>query len=529
MLLNMPIYISKMSKSMIQSFLLFPFAGVITGMSFLFPETLTSIILGWVVVVALILAVRDSKHILKKFFIFGLLLHVIGFYWVPDTLKLFGGFSYVVSLFLFVLFCIVSSLQFVFCGWLYEQLAKSFFINIHLALPLAWLMSEFLTPRLFPWAISHTQLSFTSFSALAEFVGVYPLSALMFLVVAICFSNNKKLRLALIVFILLLAFGAWRTNEIKALVAPEITVGLIQGNLDVKEKGDMLFFESNISRYQDLSRDAVKKGAQIVFWPESVMTTWTLEHFKNFSGTPYDPWPDKSVPLLYGGLSLRYDSSLLVKMPDDLKPKQFNTAFGIDEKGRVLGRYHKIVLMPFGEYLPFEEYFPMLRTISPHTGEFDVGDLEEPIVFSINNFLENTTLDVSVFPLICYEDLISRLGRLAVSKGANLLVNLTNDAWYGDTVAPRQHHLLAAWRAIETRRYLLRVTNTGYTAIVDATGKTIASLPLFDEAKLVGKIKLFSVNTVYSKIGDIVAWLLVCLGAIGIISGSLYKKMPHND
>jgi len=105
--------------------------------------------------------------------------------------------------------------------------------------------------------------------------------------------------------------------------------------------------------------------------------------------------------------------------------------------------------------------------------------------------------------LICYEDLVSDLARSISVSGANVLVNLTNDAWYGDTSAPYQHHLLARWRAIETGRYLLRATNTGLTAVVDWNGMTVASLPIFTENVLLYSIPLSEKITTYMLWGDL--------------------------
>src|SRR5262245_56290200 len=150
--------------------------------------------------------------------------------------------------------------------------------------------------------------------------------------------------------------------------------------------------------------------------------------------------------------------------------KAFNTAFFTDAKGRVLGRYHKQVLLAFGEYLPFAKVLSLIPGI-PFADGFTPGF--GPIAFHLSR-------GARVAPLICYEDLMPDISRKFVSETrANVLVNLTNDAWYGKTVGPWQHLWLSQSRAIETRRSLLRVTNTGVTSLVNAKGEVVKTLPMF--------------------------------------------------
>ncbi len=507
-------------------------SGVCTGVAFLFPESVLSLLLGWVAVFLLCLGTKLSHRHYRNFFIYGMLLHAIGFYWLPSTITYFGGFSLWASVLLFLLFCSISSIQFLFCAWLYKNLSFGSERGATFWLPLAWVGSEFLTPRLFPWIIAHTQISWLSFASLSEFAGVYPLSFLMFWWTEECLSYfvkrdrwlSRKPLYFFGSFLILIASGAFAAGRARQaeLAADEVNIGLVQGNLDAKEKGDIKYFESNLERYQDLSDQATTAGAELLLWPESVFNVWMAEGRENVSGSSYDPYPGRKVPLLYGVLSYRK----ILKLPDTKhflkKPRlAFNSAFGVDEFGNVVGYYHKQVLMPFGEYLPFETIFPILRKISPYSGDFDRGDQHQPITFTIG------TISPAIYPLICYEDLISALGREAVLNGATLLVNLTNDAWYGDTAAPYQHHLLAAWKAIETRRYLARVTNTGYTAVVNSLGETTSSLPLFTSNFLLSKIKILTGYTLYARIGDLFSWLVVGVGFFILLQrrvGTLRKR-----
>jgi apolipoprotein N-acyltransferase len=182
----------------------------------------------------------------------------------------------------------------------------------------------------------------------------------------------------------------------------------------------------------------------------------------------------------------------------------FNSALLLASDGRVLGRYDKQHLLAFGEYIPLQRYLPFLRHISPTISNLTPG--AGGIVTLPNG--------VSLGPLICYEDIIPHLARQAVQQGAQVLVNLTNDVWFGDTRAPYQHRALAAWRAVENRVYLVRVTNTGLTSIIDALGREQVALPIFQADTLVHTIQPLRIPTLYTRFGD---WFAQLCSAVALL------------
>jgi apolipoprotein N-acyltransferase len=277
----------------------------------------------------------------------------------------------------------------------------------------------------------------------------------------------------------------------------------VQGNLEAKQKRDIRLLEPNLERYRALSKSVLAEGAELLLWPETVATSWLPEEFKSVRGTPYDVFPSGAVPLFYGGLSVRQRASAAA----------FNAVFLRNTEGLILARYYKRILMPFGEYMPFADLIPALRELSPATGDFTVGDQPITTTVSVRKSVESEqTFGVGM--LICYEDLVPSLSNEAVDSGANILVNFTNDAWYGETAAPYQHHMLAAWRAVEVNRYLLRVTNTGVTGIVNPLGETERELPIFKEGTIVQPVKLLTRRTVQARVGD---WPVVVLAAIVVL------------
>lgn len=512
-------------------------ALILSGVSFAgaadFPATKLGLFFAFATAVLLAFGAKESCKLKRDFFLAGIVFHLLAFYWLTETITYFGGFSFGIAVLLFSLFALVSSLQFVFCATLYSKFSSTWMERYLLSLPLAWLVSESLIPRMFPWTLSHPLVPWRQISGLAEYVGVYPLSALLVwwgaaAVALVRVLAGQKLSLKPIALVGLatvavVILGELRLASVETELkdAPIAKIAMIQGNLDAKQKGDLRYFDVNLSRYAELSEKAVEQGAQLIVWPESVLNAWNPTGLNNLRGTKLDPLPDAKVPLLYGTLSYQERDiselqKLLAEHPDLARGEfyqqyrflRYNSAIGIDASGQVTGRYHKRVLMPFGEYLPLAERFPILRSFSPNTGDLAPGKLAAPIPFILKS-ADGKSQEVRAAVSICYEDLVTGPSREGVALGANVLVNLTNDAWYGQSKAPYQHHLLALWRAIETRRFMLRATNTGFTGIVDPTGKTIAGLPLFTADNLIGDVSLLEGTTLYVRVGNLPVCLVV--------------------
>ena len=516
----------------------FVLGGLFLAAASFTPETGISPLFALAAAASLAWGAEESSRLKTGFLLFGLVFHGVAFYWLAETVHLFGGFPWMISYAIFALFCLTASLQFVLCAWIFERLRARFSDSLGVALAASWLCADLILPRMFPWAIGHSLVKISQVASIAEWTGVPPLSAFVIylgsLTAFVFLKVLKKdasgrvglgdLRLRLVVgcssMAIVLVVGAFlnfRANRALE-IANSVRLGLIQGNLDVRQKGDVRRLDVNLDRYRELSRKAVDEGAEVLFWPETVMIAWTPDRLSSVRDTAYDPFPESRVPLLYGSLGYAkrdegelqqllsaYPEFDTPELRESLEYFRYNSAFAIDSNGAVLGRYHKRALMPFGEYLPFSDRYPELKLISPQTGDFSVGPLSEPVTIPLE---DQSGKQIRAALLICYEDLVPALSREAVQKGANLLVNLTNDAWYGDTAAPYQHHLLAQWRAIESRRYLIRVTNTGYTAVVNSLGRTVADLPLFEASYLVREVKLMDGETLYSTIGDTPAWII---------------------
>lgn len=257
-------------------------------------------------------------------------------------------------------------------------------------------------------------------------------------------------------------------------------VGLVQGNIDQGAKWDEAFQQATVERYVNLSSALLVEQRPVrldlLVWPETAMPFFFQED-REHTRTVLRLVRDMRTPLIIGAPGYERTS------PRD--HVLFNRAYLADESGKVTGVYEKEHLVPFGEYVPFSEYLPFLNKIVPGMGDFMQGRHTAP--------LPSGRLNLGL--LICYEAIFPELARDRVAEGANLLVNISNDAWYGRSSAAAQHLALSMLRAVEQGRSLVRATNTGISAIVDPRGKILASAGLFETASLATEVGLYSHKT----------------------------------
>lgn len=253
-------------------------------------------------------------------------------------------------------------------------------------------------------------------------------------------------------------------------------------------------------------------------------------------GDPADPGPaldaDKATPdrdrnaamrgfrtpLLFGAITAEDDPDRGRTGEGDgsaggpARMRYYNTALLLDEDGRVLGRYDKNYLLIFGEYLPLSDWFPFLKDWFPEAGDFRPGRTVE--VFEMGG--------VRIGVMVCYEDILPAFTRRLHEKRPHLLVNITNDAWFGRTTEPYQHLSLATFRAVENRRFLVRATNTGVSAIVDPVGRVLQATSLERPEVLVAEVARLEGETLYQRYGDLFAWACCGVGAL-LVLGTLFR------
>jgi apolipoprotein N-acyltransferase len=269
--------------------------------------------------------------------------------------------------------------------------------------------------------------------------------------------------------------------------------------------------DEGLRRHLDLTRALKDQGADLVVWSEtSVMRPSPVATYER--AIPLSVGRRIGLPAIFGVVLYEHSSNAQRGVI------MYNTALSTDERGDVISRYDKEYLLTFGEYLPFGDTFPILYEWSPHSGRFSPGTAATPLVIPDKEGAKH-----SVTTLICYEDILPSFTNKAVRPDTELLVNITNDAWFGPTNEPWEHLALAKLRAIEHRRYLVRSTNSGVSAVVDPVGRAIATSEVRDVQEGSGKagdslyagIHWMRASTVYEAIGDAPWWLVAAASVLG--------------
>ena len=479
------------------------FAAALLAAPYLWPSLFP---LAWISFVPLFWAIDRAKTP-RRAVLFGWLLgfaaHLMGFYWLVYTISAFGGFPYAVSVLVFILYAALQAIQMALFALLVRGLG---FGPLAVFPALFWVPLEFLFPLLFPWHVANSQAAFSWFVQSADLVGPYGASFIVVWSNAAIYhawaaradgGPRRYLPAAYAALALLaaLVYGAGRLHSVgeEMAGAQKISVAAVQGNVDIDLKWNPALAQKNLARHRDLT--APLDPVPLVIWPESAIEAFIPEDLEILPPEYMPELKSDGAFFIFGAKSYR-------GKPGQPGLKMFNTAFLTDARGRILARYHKQVLLAFGEYLPFSKILSLLPAM-PFADGFTPGP--RPVAFHLRR-------GIRVAPLICYEDLMPDLSRKFVREArANILVNLTNDAWYGRSVGPSQHLWLAQSRAIETRRSLLRVTNTGVTSLVNAKGEIVKTLPMFTSAVMQTDLEILNGETYYVRFGDWFAWTLTAL------------------
>lgn len=387
-----------------------------------------------------------------------------------------------------------------------------------------WTALEYLRANLltgFPWELlGYSQHGRLTLIQAADVTGVYGISflvvtlnAAVFLLLCGIFRRRwqdvpLEPRAAGSVVLIALAclggtagYGQWRLNRIDALMAaaPKPTVAVVQGNIDQARKWDPAFQAATVDRYLHLSLEALGGFPELIVWPETATPFYLHEP---------SPLTDRVV-----GFVGRAGAPLLVGSPfyqeRDGKIDYYNSAYLLDAEGDVAGRYDKVHLVPFGEYVPLRRLLPFVGKMVPQVGDFKPGRRGTVLRWG----------DRRLGVQICYEIIFPALARQMTANGADLLVNITNDAWFGRTAAPEQHFSMAVFRAVENRRTLARAANTGISGFIGPDGRVLARTGLFTGVAASQPVPLLTERTFYSRFGDLWAWGCLVAAAVVVTAG----------
>ena len=270
--------------------------------------------------------------------------------------------------------------------------------------------------------------------------------------------------------------------------ALQAQVAVVQGNVDQAVKWSPAFKTATIDTYLRLSEKAIADtDVELVVWPETALPFYPQQDQLTGRLTAFtaaaNTWLLTGAPLFT--LTPQTDGGELVR--------HYNGAILLGPDGRLAASHAKQHLVPFGEYVPLRPYLPFLEPLVVSVGDFTAGTSNEPLALG----------PMRLGLLICYESIFPDIARQSVSREANLLVNLTNDAWYGRSSAPHQSLAMAVFRAVENKRSLVRAANTGISGFVDPVGRIVGRTGLFMETALVSRVPLLDGQTVFNRQGHL--------------------------
>jgi apolipoprotein N-acyltransferase len=443
--------------------------------------------LAYAALVPLLFAVEPGRGRLNfaKGFLCGVVAYVGLVCWVVVAMNRFGGIPMPLAVATMLLLVLYLSL---FTGgfmWVVGFLRDRLDIPVPFSAPSAWVLLEYLRGVMlsgFPWSfLAHSQYNFLPVVQAASVGGAYFISFLIVMVNCLIYTALARKRLPLAygaltvcLFAACLAFGFYRLGES---VKGDMQAAIVQGNVRQDIKYDEAYRAATVNKYANLTL-LHSRPSDLVVWPETAMP-FVFDPDRVGSAVRALPQACRNT-LLFGTISR------------DARGRYYNTAYAIGKNGEVFAPYSKVHLVPFGEYTPLVDYFPFLADISVAVGDFYAGPSHDPIRTDAGR----------IGMLICYEGIFPYITRDTVRRGAQVLVNITNDAWFGRSSAPYQHYAAYIFRAVETDRYVLRAANTGISAIIDPRGRTAAETGLFETAVIRGAFGLRDGWTVYVRYGD---------------------------
>jgi len=473
--------------------------------------------LAWVALVPLLLVMHRAPF--RSGYVAGVVFFAVTLYWLNIVMVTYGRLHPFLSLIAYLLLVFYLALYFAAATWLCCRLKRKLGYPVALTLPVIWVALELLRGILltgFPWVLlGYSQHDNLLLIQSVDLFGVYGISGLLILANAIiaallAWTRDRGRRFTegnyAVVLVLLLAanigYGAYRLDADPPSGAP-FPVTLVQGNVDQTLKWAPENQFRTIETYRRLSEQATGAGTGLIVWPESA-TPFYLQEPTVLQQAVFLTPQGTGVPLLTGSPAYQPNG--------DRSFTYFNSAFLVTPEGELKERSDKVHLVPFGEYVPLGDFLPFIDKLVVGIGDFSAGEIN-PIR------LNGHQLGV----LVCYEAIFPELARAYVNAGSALLVNLTNDAWFGRSSAPHQHLAMARFRAIENRRWLARAANTGITALIDPLGRITARTELFEEAVLSAPAALLDGSTFYGRFGDILPFFFLLVSVAWLWQSGLRK------
>jgi apolipoprotein N-acyltransferase len=466
--------------------------------------------LAWFALVPLFLALENQT--VRKSFWLGWLAGTVYFlgtvHWVTNTMIRYGKLPAVASYPVMLLFVVTLGLYVAVFASLFVFLRRRTRFPAVLSAPALWVSLELLRTYAlsgFPWAaLGYSQYLSLPVIQIADITGVYGVSFLIVMIniavvrgTVILKDRNfhwptwRPVIAAILLVSLNMAYGAWRLSEDRVSEPPSLRVGVVQANIPQDVKWDARFRQETINRYERLTHDLASQSVGLVVWPEAAVP-FLFEEDKPFRQQVIESVRADRVPLLFGSPAVTTVGNRL---------RMYNSAYLLSADGQVMGRYDKMHLVPFGEYIPLQKLLFFVDKMVEGIGDFLPG--RDYTLFELPEAKFGT--------VICFEVIFPDLVRRFVKEGAQWMTTITNDAWFGDSSAPYQHFSMVVFRAVENRVPFARAANTGVSGFIDRTGRIQKTSPIFVEAALADTLRLRTQTTFYTRTGDVFAYACVII------------------
>ena len=472
--------------------------------------------------------IADSNTTLKaarKGVAAGIIIHLLQLYWIVSVLTTFGRlpvFVAVPALFLLA----------VYMGLYMGLLAAGFYILLNrnslflflAGVPALWVGLDWVRSWLFggfPWMdIGYGFSKVPWVIQAADLCGHYGYTFLtilincaLFVLVSGRFKGQRRYLAAAVSGVLICtvsgySFHSWKNVSERMGRAEQSVMGIVQGNVEQGKKWSPEEREETVKNYLDLSAGLTGgRTPEVILWPETAMPFYP--HVSSYFMPVREFAEQQGLAVLTG--APWYD----VENWEEKRFLYYNSAVLLSSTGEFDGLYHKSHLVPYGEYVPLKKYMPFITPLVEMVGDFTAGRVEQPLSVS----------RVRMGVLICYESIFGTISRDWVVAGANVLVNLTNDAWYGKSSAPYQSWAMTVFRAVETRRSLVRSANTGISGMVDPLGRVVTRSDLFLPWSAAVEVPLMEGKTFFVRSGWLFAPVCLLFGvACCLLSMALEKR-----
>jgi apolipoprotein N-acyltransferase len=470
--------------------------------------------LAWIAWAPVIWIVLDdqSENAWAYGFLCGLVANAGGFYWFIGFLERFAHLPFIAALPIFLVLISYQAIGWALFCYFLRGLHKTAGLPVTFLAPILFAAIEFAMPNLFVWYFAITQAWVTPVIQIAEMTGPLGVSFLLILCNALLYEAAHALRTRAPfplrrvlagggVLAACIGFGFVRIQQVQAArnAAPTFMVGVVQANVGVHQKRQLEDAQRQLFTHQKVSAVLAQAGADLILWPE---TSYPYGFGRDLPrdrlpGDPRRVHDGFQTPIIFGTLTMDGDS----RFP-------YNSAILIDKNSEVRGRFDKNRLIIFGEYLPYYQQLQFIKRWVPDVDNFARGT-------DVTKFpLELATGTVQIAPMISNEDILPAFGRRLARLRPNLLVDLTNDAWFGNTSEPWEHLALSVYRAVEMRLDLVRAVNTGVSAFIDSTGRVYAKTRVVDPDdasnaepdSLLERVAVQQTQTLYATVGEWFGW-----------------------